>query len=79
VATQNKASTNGRAGVVAEHDQGPASQLDRNGERQELAGDAKGLHVSKRSRVARELAPGFMQEDRRQQQTAGKRRRLLER
>ena len=61
--------------------QNPASaapQFDGNGERQELPGDTKGLHVSESRRIARQLTPGFMQEDCCQQEAAGERRRLHE-
>src|SRR5262249_27418925 len=56
----------GSAGVVAAEDQNSTPQFDRNGERQQLPGDAERLHVGERRRIRRELAPGLVQTDRRE-------------
>src|SRR5499433_1221529 len=55
----------GGAGVVAAEDENCAPQFDRNRERQQLPGDAERLHIGERRRIARELAPGIVQEYRR--------------
>ena len=68
----------GGAGVIAANDQNAAAQLDGDGERQKLPGDAEGLLVSDSRRIGRKLAPGFVQEDRRQQEAADELRRLPE-
>src|SRR5262245_20450990 len=65
----------GGAGVVAAEDENSASQFDGNHEQQQLPGDAESLHIGERRRIARELAPGLVQEYRREQEAAGKRGR----
>src|SRR5215471_10297689 len=65
----------GGAGVVAAEDQNSTPQFDRDGERQQLPGHAERLHVGERRRIARELAPGLVQEYRREQEAAGKDRK----
>src|SRR5215831_5488257 len=64
------------AGVIAAEDQEAAAHFDCNGERQQLSGDAEGLHIAERRGIARQLAPRLVQEYRRKQETAGKRGRL---
>jgi hypothetical protein len=61
--------------VVTAEDQSSAPQFDCNGERQQLPGDAERLHIGERRRIAGELAPGLVQENRREQEAAGKRGR----
>jgi hypothetical protein len=61
--------------VIAAEDEKAAPHFDRDGERQQLPGDAERLHVGERRRIARELAPGLVQEYRREQEAAGKRGR----
>ena len=65
----------GRTGVIAAEDENAAPQFDRDGERQQLPGHAERLHVGERRRIARELAPGLVQEYRREQEAADKRGR----
>src|SRR5262245_17166820 len=62
----------GGAGVIAAEDQNCAPHFDRNCEWQQLPGDAESLHIGVRRRIARELAPGLVQEYRREQEAAGK-------
>src|SRR5262245_61521739 len=58
----------GGAGVVAAEDQSSAPQFDRDSKRQQLPGDAESLHIGERRRIGRELAPGLVQEYRREQE-----------
>src|SRR5262249_22445255 len=64
-----------RTGVVPAKDEQPAAQFERNGERQQLGGDAEHLHIGKRRRIGGKLAKGFVQEWRREQEAAGRRGR----
>src|SRR5262245_21233419 len=65
----------GRTGVIAAEDENSAPQFNRNSERQQLPGNAERLHIGERRRIARELAPGLVQEYRREQEAAGERGR----
>src|SRR5262249_45916864 len=64
------------ARLIADQDQEPAPDLDRDGEGQQEARNPVCGHVGKRQLVASELAPGLMQEQRRQQDAASERARI---
>src|SRR5262249_16343238 len=69
--TQQRGGTGGVAGWDAEG--APVCEGGGGGER--WLGDAERLQVGERRRIARELAPGLVQEYRREQEAAGKRGR----
>jgi hypothetical protein len=73
--TEGREEERGSPGVIAAQDENAAAQFERNRERQQLPGHPEGLHVGKRRRIARELAPGLVQEERRKQEAARKRGR----
>src|SRR5947209_9194503 len=65
----------GSAGVVAAQDEKPTAQFERDGERQQLPGEAERLHIGERRRIGGKLAKRLVQEQRREQKAAGKRSR----
>jgi hypothetical protein len=51
-----------RTGVVPAKDKKPATQFERNGERQQLGGDTERLHIGERRRIGGKLAKSLVQE-----------------